>query len=106
MTSGNYKEVPESSCLENPIQNRIIKSYQHFQELRTLPSSLFTYWELSVTGDYYAWNNHLLMQCHSMPIIHIAIPELAQESAQLIQKHLRLTVIKLIYSSLLLTSPA
>lgn len=51
MTSGNYKKVIESSCLENPTQNRIIKSYQHFQELRTLPSSLFAYWELSVTGD-------------------------------------------------------
>lgn len=51
MTSGNYEEVPESSCLGNPTQSRIIKSYQHFQELRTLPSSLFTYWELPVTGD-------------------------------------------------------
>lgn len=48
---GSERRCQESCCLGNPTQSKIIKSYQHFQELRTFPSSLSSCWESSKEGD-------------------------------------------------------
>lgn len=47
----------------------------------------------------------MMLHLHPMPITGSAILDMAQESVQLIQKHLRLTMVSPIYSSLLLTAP-
>lgn len=48
----------------------VIKSYQHFQEIRTLPSSLSSYWDLSIEEDSIMPETRIACSCNPIPWPH------------------------------------
>lgn len=79
------QKVLEDHYCVNPTVGRIIKSCQLFRDL-------CRHWELSTEGDHYCaqteFHDHASLTCPA-PVIDVALPELARESIQLIQKQLR-----------------